>query len=185
MEVGITVVALVFYPFSFHVLFVYVHLCVCVCFVPFLVFVLNFPSFSSIVLSLLYYEEYITDDRRESWRPILSKDNRYLYYIAKKSNTNFDIYQYDTKEQKEINITNSIKDEWDPCISPDNSTMVYASKKNGNWDLILLDLKSLKKTKLTSSIGDEWDPSFSNDGRHIYFAANYGLRNGIYRYRLK
>lgn len=62
--------------------------------------------------------------------------------------------------------------------------MVYAARKKDNWDLFLLDLQSGKKIQLTDSKGNEWDPNFSPTGDSIYYAATYGLRNGIFKMSL-
>ncbi|MGC1631783.1 MAG: DPP IV N-terminal domain-containing protein, partial [Gelidibacter sp.] len=126
----------------------------------------------------------ITTDEFESWRPIFSPDERKLYYIAKDKNDQFDIYEYSLDSNKIKNLTQSDYDEWDPSISRDGKKMVYAARKNDNWDLILLDLENNTNTQLTNTKGNEWDPSFSPCGNYIYFAATYGLRNGVFRMTL-
>lgn len=123
----------------------------------------------------------ITSDKYESWRPIFSPDNEKIYFISKSENKNFDIFEHSIKTKTNRNLTNSEFDEWDPAISNDGKTLIYAARKDDNWDLFALSLDSLKITRITKSKGDEWDPSFFDHDKYIYFGGEYGLRNGIFR----
>lgn len=123
----------------------------------------------------------ITSDSFESWRPIFSPDQNSLYYISKRDNGKFDIYQYNLITLREKNLTTSDYDEWDPSISPDGKTLIYAGFKDNNWDLFSINIDTKEKRQLTKTLGNEWDPSFSRDGRSIYYAGVYGFMNGIYQ----
>jgi Tol biopolymer transport system component len=127
----------------------------------------------------------ITDNEYESWRPIFSPDNKFLFYISKKEKGQFDIYQFNLETGEEKNLTNTPYDEWDPAISANGKLLAYAAEKDDNWDLFLRDLSSSSECQLTRSIGDEWDPTFSKAGDYIFFAATYGLKNGIYKLNLE
>lgn len=127
----------------------------------------------------------ITNDNFECWRPIFSPDDKKLYYISKENNNHFDVFEHSFVSNKKRNITNSPYDEWDVAISHDGETLVYAGNKNGNWDLFLLEIETGKTKQLTHAIGNEWDASFSPCNQYLYFSASYGLRNGIFRIKLK
>ncbi|TMI63704.1 MAG: hypothetical protein E6H07_13100 [Bacteroidetes bacterium] len=127
----------------------------------------------------------ITSETFESWRPIFSPDGRFLFFISKMNENQFDIYSFDLITNEIKNLTNTNYDEWDPAISRDGRFLAYSGKLNNNWDLFILDFSTSNKKQLTSSLGDEWDPSFSPDGKTLYFAGTFGLHNGIYRIGLK
>jgi len=127
----------------------------------------------------------ITNDNFECWRPIFSPNGKLLYYISKEFNNKFDIFEYSFITNQKRNITNSDFEEWDVAISPDGKSIVYAANKNNNWDLFSLNLANGKTQQLTHSIGNEWDPSFSPCNQYLYFSGTFGLRNGIFRLKLK
>ena len=126
-------------------------------------------------------KEYLTSDRYENWRPIVSPNSQSAVYISKRKQGKFDIYQYDLKAMTEINLTNTPYDEWDPMYSKDGKYIVYAGFKNKNWDLFILDTSTGKKSQITRSIGNEWDPSFTNDNMNILYAGTFGVFDGIYK----
>jgi Tol biopolymer transport system component len=123
----------------------------------------------------------ITTDDHESWRPVFSSDDRYVFCISKTDDEAFDIFQIDIATGVSTNLTNTTFDEWDLSLSPDGKSIVYAGKMDGNWDIFKLELATGIKTRVTSTIGDEWDTSFCSGGCHIYYAGVYGFSNGIYR----
>jgi lysophospholipase L1-like esterase len=127
----------------------------------------------------------ITIDSVESWRPIFSPDNEKLYFISKERRNQFDVFEYDLTKGVLKNITNSSFDEWDPAISKDGKLLVYSANKDGNWDLFLYVFKTGNMIQLTKSIGNEWDPTFAPCGQYLYYSGTFGLRNGIFRLKLK
>jgi lysophospholipase L1-like esterase len=125
-------------------------------------------------------EVYLTPVQVESWKPVLSPDEKVVFYISKR-NSIFDLYAYNLLTKKEVKLTHTPYDEWDPAISPDGSELVYAARMEGNWDLFRMKLATRQVTRLTRTKGQEWDPVYSPDGYALYFAGEFGLRNGIYR----
>ncbi len=128
---------------------------------------------------------FITNDNFESWRPIFSKDGNKLYYISKESNNQFDVFEHSLLNNQKRNLTQSDFEEWDVAISNDGKHLAYAGNKDGNWDLFLLELETGKLQQLTHTIGNEWDVSFSPCNQYLYYSATFGLRNGIFRLKLK
>jgi len=128
---------------------------------------------------------FITNDSFECWRPIFSPNDKGLFYISKENNNQFDVYEHSFKTNQKKNITQSDFEEWDVALSYDEKYLAYAGNKDGNWDLFLLELETGKILQLTHTIGNEWDASFSPCGKYLYYSATYGLRNGIFRLKLK
>jgi len=115
----------------------------------------------------------LTQTETEEWRPVISPDGKYVYYIAN-PNGDFDIFRLSIDTLKIELIYRSEADEWDPSISPDGRWLTFASKQSGTWDIFLLDLESTKSVQLTSGPEDDWDPVFCQDERVISFASSDG-----------
>ena len=62
--------------------------------------------------------------------------------------------------------------------------LAFSARADSNWDLFLYRFADQSIIQLTETIRDEWDPAFSVDGRVLYFAAESGLSNGIYKLQL-
>lgn len=131
------------------------------------------------------HKKTIRINNHECWRPILSPDNKIIYFISKQVSGQFDIYEYDILSNKIKNLTKTPYDEWDPAISKDGKWLAYSAQIKGNWDLFLLDLENNQEIRLTKTKGEEWDPAFSNCGKYLYYAGTFGLKNGIFRIKLK
>lgn len=127
----------------------------------------------------------VTNDSFEHWRPIFSIDSNSLYYISKEENNKFDVFEHSLKTNSKTNLTKTDYEEWDISISPEGKYLAYAANKDGNWDLFLHELKTGNIQQLTKSIGNEWDVTFSPCNKYLYYSATFGLRNGIFRIRLK
>ena len=82
-------------------------------------------------------------------------------------------------------MTKTDYEEWDVALSHDGKYLAYAGNKDGNWDLFLLELETSKLQQLTKTIGNEWDAAFSPCNQYLYYSATFGLRNGIFRIKLK
>ena len=73
----------------------------------------------------------------------------------------------------EIPILGAGDSRWDPAISPDGSSVLFASASTGNEDIYLMNLDGSNVRNLTSSPGiDENAPAWSPDGMQVAFAAN-------------
>jgi hypothetical protein len=127
----------------------------------------------------------VTNDSVEHWRPIFSLDGNSLIYISKEENNQFDVFEHSLSTNQKRNLTKTNYEEWDIALSPNGKLLAYAGNKHGNWDLFLLELETGKLQQLTNSIGNEWDASFSPCNSYLYYSATYGLRNGIFRIKLK
>jgi len=64
----------------------------------------------------------------------------------------------------------------DPALSPDGSTLVFASNRHrpqqvGDLDLFSVSLDGSGLTRLTDDPGSAREPAFSPDGRRVYFSS--------------
>lgn len=64
---------------------------------------------------------------------------------------------------------------WEPCLSPDGSTLAYESIVDGHLELFARDLASGVVDRLTTNDDEDWGPTWSPDGQEIAFATS---RNG-------
>jgi lysophospholipase L1-like esterase len=116
----------------------------------------------------------LTRTKHQEWKPVLSPDGKYVYYIADPKG-DLDIYRLAIEEPQPELVYRTSADEWDPAISPDGRWLVFASKHSGNWDLYLIDLTNDNGvTQITSGPEDDWDPSFYPDGKILVFASVNG-----------
>jgi TolB protein len=61
-----------------------------------------------------------------------------------------------------------------PVFTPDGSSLLFASNRNGAFDLYLLQFDQKQLVQLTSNIGNIISPDYSPDGRQIVFANRVG-----------
>jgi hypothetical protein len=116
----------------------------------------------------------LTRTRHQEWKPGVSPDGRYIYYIAD-PNGDLDVYRLAIEDPQPELVYRTNADEWDPVVSPDGRWLVFASKQSGTWDLYLLDLKNNNRvTPITSGPEDDWDPSFYLDSKMLAFASVNG-----------
>jgi dipeptidyl aminopeptidase/acylaminoacyl peptidase len=133
------------------------------------------------------------DEGEISWSP----DGRYIAYTSKKlhgisdaKSTNSDIYLYDVKTSKEINITDGNKgyDKY-PVFSPDGSKIAYQSMERDGYEadldrLFIYDIKEGKRAWLTKG----WDFDVENinwsDDQNLFFTCAYLGTTQIFKTRL-
>jgi Tol biopolymer transport system component len=61
-----------------------------------------------------------------------------------------------------------------PVFSPDGSSLLFASNRNGAFDLYLLAFEEKQLYQLTENVGNVITPDYSPDGRTIVFANRVG-----------
>jgi len=61
-----------------------------------------------------------------------------------------------------------------PTFSPDGSSLMFASNRNGPFDLYLLVFGEKKLFQITENVGNVISPDYSPDGRRIVFANQAG-----------
>jgi serine/threonine protein kinase len=61
-----------------------------------------------------------------------------------------------------------------PIFTPDGSSLLFASNRNGPFDLYLLSFSEKQIIQITQNVGDVVSPDYSPDGRRIIFANRAG-----------
>ena len=133
------------------------------------------------------------DEGEISWSP----DGRFIAYTSKKlhgisdaKSTNSDIYLYDVKTSKEVNITDGNKgyDKY-PVFSPDGSKIAYQSMERDGYEadldrLFIYDIKEGKRSWITKG----WDFDIENiswsDDQNLYFTCAYLGTTQIFKSRV-
>lgn len=108
----------------------------------------------------------------------VAQNEKEIAFIAKG-----DVYVKAMEYATTRRITNTPEEERDVDISPDGSTLVYASERNGTWGLYTVSMprkddklftyaREIKETPLV--VGKEacFKPKFSPDGKEVAFLAN-------------
>ena len=63
-----------------------------------------------------------------------------------------------------LQLTTDPHSDSDPAWSPDSSTIVFSSNRNGNWDLYTIQADGTGLTRLTDTPGDELEPTWRLTG---------------------
>ncbi len=108
----------------------------------------------------------------------------------------FDLYRARANPDRSLRVENlgaplnSAANEWDPCVAPDESFLVFASERpggRGGSDLYvsLADGRGGWTAPCNlgdsfNSPGDEYAPSLSPDGRQLFFTRYDGKRGEVY-----
>lgn len=75
-------------------------------------------------------------------------------------------------------VTSGHGDDREPRISPDGSTIVFASDRafNGSYDIWTVQTDGSGLKQITSSAADEYEPNWSPDGKRIAFVTGTGIQ---------
>jgi Tol biopolymer transport system component len=74
-------------------------------------------------------------------------------------------------------ITTGHGDDREPRISPDGTTIAFASDRafNGNYDIWTVDIATGHLKQITTGEADEYEPAWSPDGTHLAFVSGTGI----------
>ncbi len=111
--------------------------------------------------------------------PGLAGDNDGLWILALDEGGYSHLFAFHPQTQPLTRLTSGSWDDITPAISPDGTTVAFASDRLGYWDLFLLDLRTGETRRLTDSPEYEASPSWSPDGLWVsyetYFEDNLEL----------
>jgi len=69
-------------------------------------------------------------------------------------------------------LTSGDSNDWESAVSPDGSTVLFASDRSGNDDIWSVSIEGGEPVNLTNHPADESWPIFSSDGNLIYFSSD-------------
>jgi len=102
--------------------------------------------------------------------PCVSQDGKTLVFSSTQHRTAADIYLKKTDSRMVTQLTNDPAQDAMPAISPDGSTIAFASDRSGNWDLFVMPVTGGRAVQVTTDLADEVHPSWSPDGRSLVFS---------------
>jgi Tol biopolymer transport system component len=94
-----------------------------------------------------------------------------VVFYADRAGNNDVMWKPTGSEVSSTYLTTNPADDRDPCLSPDNSLVTFASDRSGNWDIWVMDAsgESGGVWQLTHGEEDETHPVFSPDGQKVLF----------------
>ena len=73
-----------------------------------------------------------------------------------------------------------ILENWEPTLSPDNTTVAYASPGEKGFELFTRNLETGEVTQLTQNEVDDWAPSWSPQGDKLVFSSSRDKNVDLY-----
>ena len=96
------------------------------------------------------------------------------FVVAARSNGHSHLWAFAPGEAEPIQLTTGTFDDFDPAISPDGLSVVFASNRRSGWDLYLLDLSTGNIAALTATLSYEGHPTWSPDGLWLAYEVYAG-----------
>jgi len=106
----------------------------------------------------------------------ISKDDKYVVFSAIKEGQR-DIFLYDIKKDKFIQLTKDENYEFSPSFSKDNRKIVFSEQINGNHQLFMMSLEDKSKIRLTFNKTEHINPRFLDDNNIIFSYYNNDVYN--------
>ncbi len=102
--------------------------------------------------------------------PIVSPDGGNLIYASTQHRPTADIYTKSIRGAVVTRLTDDPAQDVMPSISPDGSTIAFASDRNGSWDIFLMPAEGGNKIQITNESAHDLHPSWSPDGTKLVFS---------------
>lgn len=107
----------------------------------------------------------LTQDQDNISGPVISKDEKYIYYTYSNGFRMCGIYKYDIAAKSKTKISMDGDGYYQPKISPDGSKVAFI-KFDGSWIYVGIMDSDGKNAKI---IDKGTEPEFSNNGKTIYY----------------
>lgn len=101
--------------------------------------------------------------------PIVTPDGRALVYASTQHRPTADIYTKPVRGSVITRLTDDPAQDVMPAISPDGSSLAFASDRSGSWDLYMIPASGGKTLQLTNGPAHDLHPTFSPDGSKMAF----------------
>ncbi len=102
--------------------------------------------------------------------PIVTPDGRNLIYASTQHRPTADIYTKSIRGAVVTRLTDDPAQDVMPSISPDGSTIAFATDRNGSWDIFLMPVEGGNKIQITNESAHDLHPSWSPDGTKLVFS---------------
>jgi len=102
--------------------------------------------------------------------PIVTPDGRNLVYASTQHRPTADIYTKSIRGSVVTRLTDNPGQDVMPTISPDGSTIAFATDRNGSWDIFLMPAEGGNKIQITNETSHDLHPSWSPDGTKLVFS---------------
>ena len=102
--------------------------------------------------------------------PIVSPDGSHLIYASTQHRPTADIYTKSIHGAVVTRLTDDPAQDVMPSISPDGSTIAFATDRNGSWDIFLMPVEGGNKIQITNESAHDLHPSWSPDGTKLVFS---------------
>ncbi len=117
---------------------------------------------------IIYASTYLGGD---SCPPVPDRSkygNKYIWPIY----TSFDIFMSDPEGNIIKRLTDTPGYDAEATLSPDGSTMIFTSMRDGDLDLYSMDMKTYAVKRITHTLGYDGGAWFSPDGKKIVWRAS-------------
>jgi TolB protein len=84
------------------------------------------------------------------------------------------IFVYDLRTSKTVQLTHGDGIEFDPALSPDGTRVAWRSVRDGNEEIRVADVDGTNVRNVTHHPAADYAPAWSPDGRRIAFASTRG-----------
>ena len=106
--------------------------------------------------------------------PDIDRGGTFMVYASTQHRTTFDLYRKSVDGRTVTQLTNDPSDDLMPSISPDGSTVAFASNRNGNWDIFTMPIAGGAPTQITFDADEEVQPTWAPDGKRLAFSRQNG-----------
>jgi eukaryotic-like serine/threonine-protein kinase len=119
---------------------------------------------------------------RNEWDPQFSRDGHRVAFMSSRGSTDA-LWIADTDGANLHQLTNGPgQSQGSPHWSPDGHTIAFDSKAaDGHWHIWIIDAEGGGPRQFTRGEGNQNVPTWSRDGRWIYYSADVGGQQNIWR----
>ena len=108
------------------------------------------------------------------YSPDIDRGGTFMVYASTQHRPTFDLYKKSIDGRTVTQLTNDPSDDLMPSISPDGSTVAFASNRTGNWDIFTMPIAGGAPTQITSDADEEVQPTWAPDGKRLAYSRQNG-----------
>lgn len=108
--------------------------------------------------------------------PDISSDGKLMVFSSLRHSPNPDIFIKRVSGQTATRLTSDPASEIQPCFSPTNDKVAFATNRSGNWDIWVVGVDGTSPIRMTSGVANDIHPSWSPDGKYLVYCS-FGTRS--------